>query len=159
MYLAQVTKEKETVCLVNVQYEGDNRDLVLNGTPDLPGIQFSLALNRAERIGLIRTQVPTGWKDLEASPRAGSVLGRSLRRALDLLAPSGRQRDMLMLGMPNLASCADSDNRPTSGVRLEIPRELGATFRLLLRFGTRLQAQHGEGTKRHIKLDDYEASF
>ena len=32
-------------------------------------------------------------------------------------------------------------------------------FRLLSRFGTRLGARHGEGTKRHIKFDDYSGSL
>ena len=70
-----------------------------------------------------------------------------------------RKRDMLMSGTPNLANWADSSGRPTAGLRLEIPKELDATFRLLSRFGTRLRARHGEGTKRHVKFDDYEASL
>lgn len=33
------------------------------------------------------------------------------------------------------------------------------SFRLLSRFGTRLRARHGQGTKRHIKFDDFNASL
>lgn len=33
------------------------------------------------------------------------------------------------------------------------------TFRLLSRFGTRLRARHGAGTKRHIKFDNYSGSL
>ena len=46
-----------------------------------------------------------------------------------------------------------------AGVRLEVPPELDDTFKLLSRFGTRLRARHGEGTRRHIKFDDWEASM
>ena len=41
--------------------------------------------------------------------------------------------------------------------KLRIP-EMG-TFRLLSRFGTRLRARHGDGTKRHNKFDDFNASL
>ena len=70
-----------------------------------------------------------------------------------------RKRDMLMSGTPNLASFTDSAGRPTAGLRLEIPKELDPTFRLLSRFCTRLRARHGVGTKRHVKFDDFEASL
>ena len=70
-----------------------------------------------------------------------------------------RKRDMLMSGTPNLASFTDSAGRPTAGLRLEIPKELDPTFKLILRFGTRLRARHGEGTKRHVRFDDFEASL
>ena len=70
-----------------------------------------------------------------------------------------RTRDMVMAKSVNLASCVDSGGRPTAGTRLELPEELKDTFRLLARFGTRLRARHGEGTKRHVKFDDYSGSL
>ena len=48
---------------------------------------------------------------------------------------------------------------PTAGLRLEIPEELMGQFRLLSRFGARLRARHGSGTKRHIKFDDLEGAL
>ena len=68
-------------------------------------------------------------------------------------------RDMVMGSSVNLATCVDSAGRPTAGTRLEIPDDLRDTFRLLSRFGTRLRARHGEGTKRHIKFDDFAGSL
>ena len=70
-----------------------------------------------------------------------------------------RTRDMVMASSVNLASCIDSGGRPTAGTRLELPDELKDTFRLLARFGTRLRARHGEGTKRHVKFDDFAGSL
>ena len=70
-----------------------------------------------------------------------------------------RKRDLLLSNSQNLSSFVDGNGRPTAGIRLEIPAELDDTFRLLSRFGTRLRARHGEGTKRHIKFDDHEASL
>ena len=64
-----------------------------------------------------------------------------------------------MAGSVNLAYEVGPDRRPTAGTRLEIPPELKGTFRLFTRFGTRLRARHGEGTKRHIKFDDFKGSL
>ena len=70
-----------------------------------------------------------------------------------------KKRDLVLTHSPSLASKVDSDNRPTAGIRLEIPPELNDTFRLLTRFGARLRARHGAGTQRHIKFDDFNASL
>ena len=70
-----------------------------------------------------------------------------------------RKRDILLSNSPHLSSFVDSAGRPTAGIRLEVPAELDDTFCLLARFGTRLRARHGEGTKRHIKFDDHDASL
>lgn len=53
----------------------------------------------------------------------------------------------------------DKEGRPTAGIQMEVPSELDETFRLLHRFGTRLRARHGAGTKRHIKFDDFGRSL
>ena len=70
-----------------------------------------------------------------------------------------RKRDLVMTNSVNLAGEVGPDRRPTAGTRLEIPAELRGTFRLLTRFGTRLRARHGEGTKRHIKFNDFRGSL
>ena len=70
-----------------------------------------------------------------------------------------KKRDLVMTNSVNLAGEVGPDGRPTAGTRLEIPPELRGTFRLLTRFGTRLRARHGEGTKRHIKFDDFKGSL
>ena len=53
----------------------------------------------------------------------------------------------------------DKEGKPTAGIRLKVPLELDNLFRLLHRFGTRLRARHGVGTKRHIKFDDFNGSL
>ena len=70
-----------------------------------------------------------------------------------------RKRDLAVVSSVNLADRVDSSGKPTTGIRLEIPPELTDTFRLLSRFGTRLRARHGVGTKRHVKFDDYAGSL
>ena len=64
-----------------------------------------------------------------------------------------------MSGAVNIAMHIDAAGQPTAGIRLELLPELMDTFRLLSRFGTRLRARHGEGTKRHVKFDDMEATL
>lgn len=70
-----------------------------------------------------------------------------------------RRVDDVFASANSLADAVDSEGRPTAGIRLEIPRELEDTFSLLSRFGTRLRARHGQGTKRHIKFDDFTGSL
>ena len=70
-----------------------------------------------------------------------------------------KKRDIVVVSSVNLAGMVDETGKPTAGIRLEIPQELVDTFRLLSRFGTRLRARHGEGTKRHIKFDDFAGSL
>ena len=70
-----------------------------------------------------------------------------------------RNRDTILARVSSLSTYVDGAGKPTAGVRLEVPPELNDTFRLLSRFGTRLRARHGEGTRRHIKFDDLEASM
>ena len=94
-----------------------------------------------------------------------------VRRVSDAVAPDTvhdevvvvffdrRKRDLAIVSSTNLAGRVDRSGRPTAGTRLEIPPELRDTFRLLSRFGTRLRARHGEGTKRHVKFDDYEGTL
>ena len=69
------------------------------------------------------------------------------------------KRDLTVGYAVNLSGRVDSSGRPTAGIRLEVPPELSDTFRLLSRFGTRLRARHGEGTKRHVKFDDFAGSL
>ena len=70
-----------------------------------------------------------------------------------------RKRDTVMVNSSNLFGYVDEGGKPTAGIRLEIPPELRDTFRLLSRFGTRLRARHGGGTRRHIRFDDFEGSL
>ena len=70
-----------------------------------------------------------------------------------------RKRDLIMTSSPSLANKIVGEGRPTMGLRLEIQQELDYTFRLLTRFGARLRARHGPGTKRHIKFDDFTRSL
>ena len=69
------------------------------------------------------------------------------------------KRDLVVTHSPSLAGKFDGNGLPTAGIRLEIPPELNDTFRLLSRFGARLRARHGAGTKRHIKFDDFSATL
>ena len=101
-----------------------------------------------------------GQEDVEAVfPVVDPVQSGNTKNEVVVRFRSSKVRDMVMGHSVNLASCVDPHGRPTAGTRLEIPAELKDTFRLLSRFGTRLRARHGEGTKRHIKFDDFTGSL
>ena len=69
-----------------------------------------------------------------------------------------RKRDLVVSNSPSLSKLMDN-GVPTAGIRLEIPDALMWQFRLLSRFGTRIRARHGLGTKRHVKFDDEEGAL
>ena len=99
-------------------------------------------------------------EDIESIKKVGGQLpAAGVRDEVLVTFYSPEVRDTVMVNAKNLAGEVDSSGLPLAGVRLEIPPELGNTFRLLARFGTRLRARHGEGTTRHIKFDDYNASL
>ena len=101
-----------------------------------------------------------GQDDVEDVSRVQDPLQpENIRNEVVVRFKDRKTRDMVMASSVNLASCTDSAGRPTAGTRLELPEELKDTFRLLARFGTRLRARHGEGTKRHVKFDDYAGSL
>lgn len=73
----------------------------------------------------------------------------------DVLLP----KEGLVSKSPKLTARTDANGRPTAGLHLVIPEELLGQFRILSRFGTRLRARHGLGTRRHIKFEDMDQSL
>ena len=97
-----------------------------------------------------------GQEDIELITRDVEGREQTERREVIVRFYEKQKRDMVMTSSaPALANKVDREGKPTAGIRLEVPAELGDTFRLLSRFGTRLRARHGAGTKRHIKFDDF----
>ena len=98
--------------------------------------------------------------DIEDVTRADSTAGAGLVcNAVIVRSKAKKKRDIAMGCSPNLAREVDASGKPTAGTCLEIPPELKNTFRLLSQFGARLRARHGDGTKRHIKFDDYRGTL
>ena len=100
-----------------------------------------------------------GQDDIEDIHRPTQQGGGAVNNEVVVVFRDKKIRDLIMSGTVNLASAVDGAGKPTAGVRLEIPKELDDTFRLLARFGTRLRARHGPGTKRHVKFDDFAGSL
>ena len=101
-----------------------------------------------------------GQDDVEAVfPVHDPTRPESIKDEVVVRFKSRKVRDMVMSHSTNLAGCVGPDGRPTEGTKLEIPGELKDTFCLLSRFGTRLRARHGDGTKRHVKFDDFAGSL
>ena len=111
-----------------------------------------------DRLGL--TDDLLRQEDIESINRVGDqVAAGVVRDEVLVVFVSAEKRDVVMMSANKLAGLVDPAGAPTAGIRLEVPRELLPTFRLLSRFGARLRARHGEGTKRHIKFDDFNASL
>ena len=100
---------------------------------------------------------PEDIEEVVALPEHKYTAGNISKEALvTFFCP--RKRDIVVSSSPNLSNLMEN-GVPTAGLRLEIPEELMGQFRLLSRFGTRLRARHGAGTKRHVKFDDVDGSL
>ena len=129
--------------------EGDTDEAIRKGVGDF--IHDTLMVNTSD----------VGQDDIEEVRRINdsAPMGAGDRREVVVTFFDRRKRDAVVANSVNLASWTDPAGKPTAGIRLEIPRELEDTFRLLSRFGTRLRARHGVGTKRHIKFDDFSGTL
>ena len=88
---------------------------------------------------------PEDIEDVVAIPEHKYTAGNINKEALvTFFCP--RKRDIVVSSSPNLSNLMEN-GVPTAGLRL------------LSRFGTRLQARHGAGTKRHVKFDDMDGSL
>ena len=118
------------------------------------------AVERFLRDSLSIPEEDLNLEDIEAVRRvADAVAPDTVHDEVVVVFFDRRKRDLAIVSSTNLAGRVDRSGRPTAGTRLEIPPELKDTFRLLSRFGTRLRARHGEGTKRHVKFDNYEGTL
>ena len=68
-------------------------------------------------------------------------------------------RDDVLLRGPALALYRDKENRPTAGIRLDIPSHLMGVFKTLESFAFALKRKHGVDFRKHIKFDDYEGTL
>ena len=64
-------------------------------------------------------------------------------------------RDEILMRGPMLASYRDIKNKPTAGIRLDVPVHLMGTFKTLEAFGYGLKRRHGPEFRKHIKFDEF----
>ena len=68
-------------------------------------------------------------------------------------------RDFVMGHAYNLAQHVDENNKPTAGIRMEIPHHLLSQFHDLQNYARDLHTKHGTGFKRNIKFEDREENL
>ena len=95
------------------------------------------------------SEAEVGQNDIEAIYRVHSLgSGDNVKDEALVVLKDKKIRDLMMVNSINLAECVDAAGRATAGTRMEVPADLLDTFRLLNRFGARLRARHGPGTKK-----------
>ena len=68
-------------------------------------------------------------------------------------------RDDIFARGPSLASYHDDANKPTAGIRLDIPSHLMGAFKTLESLGYKLKKKHGVSFRKHIKYDEFEENL
>ena len=103
----------------------------------------------------------------------GKIDGKAIQSVKRVTIPSGPgvtdealvvfaevvTRDQVMGSAARLAPFMDQSGRATAGMRMEVPPRLQQAFRVLFKYGQRLRARHGAGTRRHVKFCDLERSL
>lgn len=70
------------------------------------------------------------------------------------------KRDLVASRGIKLAPYVDEKNKPTCGMRLQVPtRDLLPTFNMLNRYGFHLRRNEGENKKNNVRFDDYKQSL
>ena len=64
-------------------------------------------------------------------------------------------RDDILTRGPMLSDFHDEENKPTAGLRLEIPSHLMGAFKTLEAFAYSLKRRHGPSLRKHIKFDEF----
>ena len=64
-------------------------------------------------------------------------------------------RDDILSRGPMLADYRDHNNKPSAGIRLDIPQHLLGVFKTLEAFGYALKRRHGAAFRKHIKFNEY----
>ena len=96
---------------------------------------------------------------IERMERTGIPDNETVHNELRIILSSTEARDYIYSRGPRLARYVDEDKKPTAGFRVEVPDYLAGEWRLLDDLGYRLKREHGPGTKKYIKYDDYNYSL
>ena len=68
-------------------------------------------------------------------------------------------RDLVHSYARNLAEWVGEDGKPLAGIRLDIPERLLGDFKSCEQYGHAMKTKHGDGFKRHTKMDDTNQSI
>ena len=104
-----------------------------------------------------KMQIPAGDLKRNQIVRVRRIrMGRNPRMNKELLVlfSDSYARDLVLSYAKNLASFKDHLNKPTAGVRIDVPNSLLTVKRALDQYGYTLRTDLGPNFKRNIKYDD-----
>ena len=100
-----------------------------------------------------------GENQIQTLTRPDFPSGFGIKDEIIVLFKTASTRDTVISASSKLSDRIDNSGRPTAGIRIEVPHCLKDDFNLLNKFGQRLKARHGPGTRRHVKFDDSNRSL
>ena len=104
-----------------------------------------------------KLRIPAGVLNKEDVVYVRKVRSAKKSKVQDELLVSFRTvqtRDLVQSYARNLSTWIGDDGKPTAGIRMEIPERLIGSFKALEEYGHAMRGKHGNGFKRHIKIDD-----
>ena len=103
---------------------------------------------------LLQTDAEVELLGIERVARIRNQPGQRVHNEIRVQMSRPWARDHIASKGRLLSEYVDQENRPTAGIRMDVPDFLAADFKTLDRYGLRMKNTHGKGTKRYIKYDE-----
>ena len=123
----------------------------------VPGKDEQEQIRELDAFVLDKLKIPSGvlnQKDINYIRRVRTTRNSKIKDELLVSFSSIEARDLVLSYARNLSEWVDGKGAPTAGLRLEIPEKLMGDFKSLEQYGHAMRGKHGNGLKRHIKMDD-----
>ena len=95
-----------------------------------------------------------GEDQIENIARPERQSGFGVKDEAIVLFKFAETRDSVIGASSKLSNMIDTNNKPTAGIRIEVPRGLRPTFNILRRYGHQLKMRHGTRTRHYVKFDN-----
>ena len=85
--------------------------------------------------------------------------GQGQRDELLVVFADVETRDRYASYARNLSEWVDNENKPTAGVRHDVPSFLGGVFKALMQYGHAMKRKYGADFKRNVRFEDAELTM
>ena len=107
-------------------------------------------------------RVPTSElreQDIQDIRRVLIPRGRQTRHEVVVVFSDMETRDRIASYARNLGDFVGPNNKPTAGIRPDVPSFLGGVHRALMQYGFDMRNKYREGFKRNVRFEDADHTF
>ena len=109
-----------------------------------------------------KLKIPTGVlvdEDVKDIRRCRLTRGQQAKSEALVVFADVESRDLVASYARNLAPFVDAQNKPTAGLRPDVPGHLGGVHRTLVQYGYAMKKRYGPHFRRNIRFEDSDLSL